>query len=340
LDNLTHSLAGAVLGQMGLKTKTGLGMATLIIAANIPDIDAVATLLDGVQHLAIRRGITHGPIAMLILPLVLTGIMIGFDRWQGKRGKRPADRLPIHRGWLLALAYIGCLSHPALDWLNSYGIRLLEPFSSQWFYGDSIFIIDIWIWAALIAGFWISRRRENNGKSWRWPAIGTVVVVFAYILVNLVISAGSTVVYAINEKAMIDDGNGNYVSTRIPKDTIITSPIPLWSWRRELILGKKNNWFRIPADQLASPLNAVPITQNRCAWPNTNKLILQNSDLRAFLIWSRAPFAERADDGSILIRDARFYDPLARDRFTVKLTDIECDLLPVGKPEVFINPKS
>ena len=57
MDNLTHSLAGAVLGQMGLKKKTGLGMATLIIAANIPDIDAFAVLLGGHVHLGIRRGI-------------------------------------------------------------------------------------------------------------------------------------------------------------------------------------------------------------------------------------------------------------------------------------------
>ena len=47
MDNLTHSLAGAVLGQMGLKRKTGLAMPTLIIAANLPDIDAVAVLLGG-----------------------------------------------------------------------------------------------------------------------------------------------------------------------------------------------------------------------------------------------------------------------------------------------------
>ena len=48
-------------------------------------------------------------------------------------------RLPVHKGWLLALAYIGTISHPALDWLNNYGVRLLEPFSSQWFYGDTHF---------------------------------------------------------------------------------------------------------------------------------------------------------------------------------------------------------
>ncbi|OYZ90135.1 MAG: hypothetical protein B7Y00_00205, partial [Sphingomonadales bacterium 17-56-6] len=52
MDNLTHSLVGALLGQMGLKRKTGLAMPTLIIAANIPDIDAITTLLSGQQHLA------------------------------------------------------------------------------------------------------------------------------------------------------------------------------------------------------------------------------------------------------------------------------------------------
>ena len=159
MDNLTHSLVGALLGQMGLKRKTCLAMPTLIIAANIPDIDAITTLLGGQQHLALRRGLTHGPIAMLVLPLLLWGTMLAFDRWQTKQGKRPEKRLPVHKGWLLALAYIGCFSHPLFDWFNSYGIRLLEPFSSQWFYGDTLFIIDIWLWASLIAGVWVSRRR-------------------------------------------------------------------------------------------------------------------------------------------------------------------------------------
>jgi len=114
MDNLTHSLAGAVLGQMGLKRKTGLAMPTLVIAANLPDIDAVAVLLGGHQHLALRRGITHGPIAMLVLPIILWALMLWFDRWQDRRGKRPANWLPVHGGWLLALAFIGTISHPAI----------------------------------------------------------------------------------------------------------------------------------------------------------------------------------------------------------------------------------
>ena len=105
MDNLAHSLAGAALGEAGLKKKTGLGMATVIIAANLPDVDALGLLFG--ENLAWRRGWTHGPIAMLVLPPLLVSAMVLFDAWQARRGTRPAKRLTIHVGWLLALAYVG-----------------------------------------------------------------------------------------------------------------------------------------------------------------------------------------------------------------------------------------
>ena len=71
---------------------------------------------------------------------------------------------------LFLLSFIGCLTHPALDWLNVYGIRLLEPFSSQWFYGDTLFIIDVWLWALMGFAVWFSLRREKRGGEWTRPA--------------------------------------------------------------------------------------------------------------------------------------------------------------------------
>ena len=167
MDNLTHSLVGALIGQTGLKKKTGLAMPALIIGANLPDVDAACFLwLDGVEHLGFRRGITHGPPAWLLLPLVLAGLLYGFDRWQAKRGKRPEGRLPVSFKWLYLLGLAGCLTHPALDWLNVYGIRLLEPFSSRWFYGDTLFIIDVWLWGLMGFATWWSLRQEKRGGAW------------------------------------------------------------------------------------------------------------------------------------------------------------------------------
>src|SRR3546814_12696154 len=105
-----------------------------------------------------RRGITHGPIALILLPVLLWALMIGFDRWQAWRGKRAAGRLPVHKGWLLALPYIGCLIPPALHWLNNSGLRLLDPINPRSFYGESIIIIDMWLWLAL--GVPVRRRSE------------------------------------------------------------------------------------------------------------------------------------------------------------------------------------
>lgn len=318
LDNLTHSLAGAVLGQMGLKKKTGLGMATLIVAANIPDIDAVATLLDGVQHLAIRRGITHGPIAMLLLPLVLTGIMIWFDRWQGKRGERPAARLPIHKGWLLALAYIGCLSHPALDWLNSYGIRLLEPFSSRWFYGDSIFIIDIWIWAALIAGFWISRWREKKGAGhWQRPAWISFAAVCAYIFANGLITgkAEAETRQLLTEQA----SEAGLVDLLQRRDAmVVANPVPIQFWKREILWRDESAYgageFGLFNSLVLDREQKIPANAAFLA----SEVARSSKDGAAFLFWSRMPVVT-AVGARVTVRDQRFMDPLVGDRFTVRV---------------------
>jgi inner membrane protein len=307
MDNLTHSLVGALIGQMGLKSKTGLAMPTLIIAANIPDIDAIATLLGGHQHLAIRRGITHGPIAMLLLPLLLWGIMLWFDRWQTKRGIRPQKRLPVDAKWLLALAYVGCLSHPLFDWFNSYGIRLLEPFSSQWFYGDTIFIIDIWLWTALIAGVWISIRRERKvAANWRSPAAIGFLAICAYILANGLITgrAEKLMAQAVEKKHDL-----------VPT-LVVANPVPLQFWKREMLWRDRTHYGQ---GTFSAP-GAVFVDDNVGVHDAgaARALATATKDARAFLFWSRMPVVRRNKNG-VTIADQRFVSPMVSDRFTVNV---------------------
>ncbi|MDN3645239.1 metal-dependent hydrolase [Pontixanthobacter aestiaquae] len=300
MDNLTHSLIGALLGQAGLKKKTGLAMPALIIGANLPDVDAACFFwLEGTEHLGFRRGITHGPPALLLLPLILAGLLYGFDRWQTKRGKRPEGRLPVNFKWLFLLSFIGCLTHPALDWLNVYGIRLLEPFSSRWFYGDTLFIIDVWLWALLGFATWFSLRREKRGGDWIKPARAAMVAVLAYIGLNGVISSNAA---------------HSHVDAPTGSDQQIASPVPGIFHQREVITGG-NGLYAING----TALPGVPL--DRC---NLDELRAKDPQVEAFLFWSRTPFIEPGEDGIWRLRDARFYDPRARDRFTAVLSGLQC----------------
>ncbi len=148
MDPITHTLTGALLGRSWRERELPLAVATGVLAANAPDIDVFAALKGEYVELAFRRGWTHGVLAWVVLPFVVWGIVLAWDRWVRRR--RDPDAAPAEPRALLLVAVAAVLTHPFLDWLNTYGIRLLMPFSGKWFYGDAVFIVDPWIW--LIAG--------------------------------------------------------------------------------------------------------------------------------------------------------------------------------------------
>lgn len=312
MDNLTHSLIGAALGQAGLKRKTGLAMPALIIGANLPDIDAGCTIY-GLESLAMRRGITHGPIALVLLPLLLTLILVGFDRWQAKRGKRPEGRAPVRPGWLFALSFVACLTHPAMDWLNNYGIRLLEPFSHQWFYGDTLFIIDVWLWAILIGGLFWSWRAERDAGNWAERGRRVLMIAGGYILFNWLITmqAETQGYHQLARRWDIRPADNSQL-------LVVANTGPVLFWKREML------WSDGPfhGRGLYSLFEGV-------SWEGEGRNVFPDADIstatkrdpvvRAFLFWARMPVVEREADGSIVLRDQRFSQPAVRDRFQVRL---------------------
>lgn len=305
MDNLTHSLVGALLGQAGLKRKTALAMPMLIIAANLPDIDAACLFwLPGAEHLGFRRGITHGPIAMAVLPLLLWAVMLGWDRW---RRRSNADRPAVHRGWLLALAYVGCLSHPALDWLNVYGVRLLEPFSSQWFYGDSIFIIDLWLWIGLSGALWASLRAERRGASKpEKAAIWALLLGSAYVF-------GNGLLTGFAERHVADALR----SAGIRSPMVVASPPPLEFWRRDIFWRNATHYGAAELSAFGK-IELDPAGQlHHGNDPRLAEFAATNREVRAFMLWSRMPVARFDADGQVTLTDQRFTDPRAVDRFTV-----------------------
>ena len=68
MDPLTHTLLGANLAATRLGATTRLAGAALVIGANLPDVDAVTYFLGDDAALGLRRGWTHGVLALAVLP--------------------------------------------------------------------------------------------------------------------------------------------------------------------------------------------------------------------------------------------------------------------------------
>lgn len=158
MDPVAHTLIGASLAETRLGKLSALAAPTLILGANAPDIDAVTMLIDRDLSLGFRRGWTHGVLALAVLPILLTALMCALDRGIARSQGRSPQARP---GSLLVLSFLAVLTHPALDWLNTYGIRLLMPFDGRWFYGDALFIVDPWVWLLTAAGVVLAHSRSG-----------------------------------------------------------------------------------------------------------------------------------------------------------------------------------
>ncbi|HSV79957.1 MAG TPA: metal-dependent hydrolase [Ramlibacter sp.] len=189
MDPVAHTLVGAALAETGLKRLSRYATATLLIAANLPDIDAVAGFWGRDVALYFRRGWSHGVLALVLLPLLLAAAVWLWHRW---RGRAADDGPPFRPRAILALSAVGVWSHPLLDWLNTYGVRLLMPFDGRWFYGDTLFIVDPWVWLLAAAGVVVARP-WNRWATLAW--IGLAGLATAFILDSGVASPGIAVTW-------------------------------------------------------------------------------------------------------------------------------------------------
>lgn len=217
MDNITHTLVGAALAESGLKRRTALGAATLMIGANFPDIDVLALLFP--NSIDVRRGLTHGLPAHLVLPFVLAWLMGQYDR--RVRLRRNPALSPADPRQLLILATVAIWTHPALDFMNIYGMRWLMPFVNRWYYADALFIVDLWLLLALIAAVVLSRR---------WRSVRPARAVL-----------GAAAVYIVAMLLVTSVGRSEVRAARGPAtDAYLVGPTPLQPWAREVILPARS----------------------------------------------------------------------------------------------------
>jgi inner membrane protein len=283
LDNLTHTLVGACLAESGLKRRTALGAATLMIGANFPDIDVVAVPL-GVG-LEWRRGITHGFLALAVLPFVLAGIMLLWDKHVRRR--RDPGAVPAVYSQLVVLAGVAIATHPTLDFMNTYGMRWLMPFQDRWYYADGLFIVDFWLLVALAMGYVWSRRARSP-----IPARGALVFLTAYTMLMLSVTG------LVRQR----------VAAGFPGHPMLVEPNPIVPWGRDVLL-EDSAGYRFGRASLVGPIWIAPQLTPKL---DTGVVVARARELpevRRFLRWARFPMYRVSEKGgrmTVWVGDARY----------------------------------
>ncbi len=261
-------------------------------------MDVLAHFWGPAADLAFRRGWTHGILALVLWPFLLTGAMIALDRaiHRMRRASLPSLLVP---GEVLFLSAIAVLSHPILDTLNTYGMRWLMPFSGRWFYGDTLFIVDPWLWLAL--GLGLSRARGSPR-----PARVALWISLAY----MAGMAGSGLAARRIAGAEIAAISGQAV------ERLMVSPFPVNPFVRSVVVEQGEVYrtarFRWLADRRLDSASVRTVSKGPTNHPAVRAAAATIEGQR-YLGWARFPAfqVEPAGGGEYVVHivDLRYADP-------------------------------
>jgi inner membrane protein len=342
MDPLAHTLTGACLAKAGLDRTTPLATTTLILAANLPDVEAVCYLMGSDLAYGFRRGWTHGLLAVVLLPGLLGWAMLAFDRHVRRRWRPQA---PPALAWpILAAAMVGVISHLAMDWLNSYGVRLLMPFENQWFYGDALFIVDPWLWLLLGAGVvlaWTQRRwaaiasaaaalgvlimlagspQASTSAAWAW-AVGLLIVAPLRWIIparfarrTAQVAMGLAVVYVgsmIAVSRMAERDVRDLARVRgWDVDRVAAIPVLAEPLRRKVVAVTPTDYLVLDVNWPRASSPAEPQRITRGVYNALVASALDSPTVRGVRAWLRFPSIEvqptKGGGQRVVIRDARF----------------------------------
>jgi inner membrane protein len=300
MDNLCHALAGATLAKAGLDRHTPRALSTLIIASNLPDID-VAVFATDTLPMAFRRGWTHGVLAMIVLPAAFAAVVYAIDRATKAKTQAKIQGL-------LLLSYLAVLLHVFMDFLNSYGVRLLKPFSDRWFYGDALYIVDPILYVLFGGALLLGR---NKGS--RVPRLGfTLAAVYMLVMLASNLWARSVV-------------RGGLDRAGLPADTrFMVTPVIGNPFRREVIVDLDSRyekgflWFEPlphfrPAGYGVDKDAGHPMAQQAA----------QTRRGREYLLWARFPFyVVDPRTSRVQLNDYRYAGPGGRETWLSTTIDL------------------
>jgi inner membrane protein len=247
--------------------------------------------------------------------------------------------------WLFGLGYLAILTHPALDWLNTYGMRWLMPFDGTWFYGDAVYIMDPWLWLLLGGGCLLGRRPTRRllvsfallaaplilmlwlRAPTNLPLVGFfMALLLAALLIEpgalrlpparaaalgLMLAAVFIVVMVRMQRLTESHVRGSLAARGVAVEALMVGPLPARPWAWEFVVRYDSRLRHGSLSWLQG--GALQISefdqaaaQSSDLWPE----ILASGQQPGFLEWARFPWLEieEADSGvrRVHVMDARY----------------------------------
>ncbi|HXS80266.1 MAG TPA: metal-dependent hydrolase [Gammaproteobacteria bacterium] len=330
MDPIAHTFAGMALAAAGLRRATPLATSALLIGANAPDVDVFSGAFGSYSPIAFRRGWTHGLLAVAVWPFLLAGALLVYDRYVRRRRDPAAP--PPRAGPLLAVTALGVATHPALDWLNNYGLRWLMPFDGRWFYGDAVFIIDPWLWL-LLGGAALLTYSHSRLAHVRWTAFFALASVLIFVCTALgLVPATSALAWIVGVAAVVaarwwlraappatleraaqvgvalasvyvvtlagasaaarDEVRATVAARGIEAEDVSLAPQPADPLRGEVVIMTRDDYYTGSFDWLVTP--HLALDAGRVARPRGPlfEAASQARDARLYLTWTRFPAIE------------------------------------------------
>lgn len=284
MDSLTHIAIGACVGEAFFGK--GFGKKAMLwgaIAQSVPDIDFVAgAWMNTPQELLAHRGFTHSILfAFLIVP-VFAMLANRIHRTQ---------QIAFSK-WILFFT-VEVFLHLFLDGFNNYGIGWLEPFSTQRFSFNTIYVADLFfsIWP-VIALLMLASFHRFHAKRKFWWKFGLILPA-VYLL------------YCTYNKVSIDkEVKAIFVAQKIPHEHYFTTPTPLNNWLWYVVAGNDSGYYV----GFRSVFDTKP-TMDFHFFPRNDSLlqpIKADQDVKRLIRFSQGFYTIAETNGKLVLNDLRF----------------------------------
>ena len=117
MEPVTHVLTGACLARAGFNRRAAYATITLMVAAEMPDVDTVWSWLGPIEGFAHHRGITHTFLGLPFEAAILVGAVYGLHRWRmlhAEKAEQSSNPVPKPLN-IAPVRWVCCMGARSLD---------------------------------------------------------------------------------------------------------------------------------------------------------------------------------------------------------------------------------